>query len=276
MTGGCHQLMTKVEEILDALWANRERTKDAAVFRFGCKAIGDAVEDREKAPLMTLLGLLLSSQTHDQTTFAAVQKLSIAELDSPQALAKASVTDIEDAIYPVNFFHRKAANIQSIAARLLQGTPFPRTLDEFQAFPGIGPKMAHLAMQIIYDECHGISVDTHVHRVAGRLGFTSKCKTPEDTRKQLEGLLPRKMQSSDGKEWDVWININPLLVALGQTICLPRRPQCASCFLASICPSSSIRSNNHLQSTSQSNGPLQSVVKTAKHVKVSKSIKEGE
>lgn len=233
-------------EIIDRLWENRSKTAGAAVHRFGCAAIGKSVP-ADAAPLMTLIGLLLSSQTHDQTTFAAVKKLVDRSLHKVESLAKASIQDIEDAIYPVSFYHRKAGNIQKIARTFAKGQSFPRTIEEFQELDGIGPKMAHLAMQIIYDECHGISVDTHVHRISRLLGLAKDARTPEETRKQLEQVLPKLRPSpkDDDNEWNVWTEINPLLVALGQTICLPRSPKCSECFLADLCPSSISTSSVH-------------------------------
>ena len=103
----------------------------------------------------------------------------------------------------------------------------PPDLDAVLALPGVGPKAAHLFLQSAYDLTLGISVDTHVHRIAGRLGWTRGAKTPEATRKQLEMWLPREH----------WQDINPLLVGFGQQVCADR-PACRYCRLsaARLCP----------------------------------------
>ena len=108
----------------------------------------------------------------------------------------------------------------------------PKTLEELCALPGVGPKMAHLAMQCAWGETVGIGVDVHVHRISNRLRWvnTSK-KTPEHTRVELESWLPESY----------WRPINQLLVGFGQTICTPLRPRCDECTLSQLelCPSAS-------------------------------------
>lgn len=81
-------------------------------------------------------------------------------------------------------------------------------------------------MKVAWGEVTGIGVDTHVHRIANRLGWVKNCKTPEATRKQLEDWLPREL----------WSEVNLLLVGFGQQICLPVKPQCGTCLNQSLCP----------------------------------------
>ncbi|URE36322.1 endonuclease III-like protein [Musa troglodytarum] len=108
----------------------------------------------------------------------------------------------------------------------------PNSLNELLALPGVGPKMAHLVMNVGWNNVQGICVDTHVHRICNRLGWVSrpgtrqKTSTPEETRVSLETWLPR----------DLWDPINPLLVGFGQTVCTPLRPQCSSCGINQLCP----------------------------------------
>ncbi|CAH8833518.1 unnamed protein product [Trichobilharzia szidati] len=106
----------------------------------------------------------------------------------------------------------------------------PRNVKELCTLPGVGPKMAHLAMQCAWKEVTGIGVDTHVHRIVNRLRWTKKpAKTPEETRVMLEEWLPS----------DYWREINWLLVGFGQQICRPVNPNCVDCLNRSICPSAS-------------------------------------
>lgn len=93
--------------------------------------------------------------------------------------------------------------------------------------PGVGPKMAHICMQIAWGEVSGIGVDTHVHRICNRLKWVRKpTKTPEETRKGLEDWLPKPL----------WREVNHLLVGFGQETCLPRFPKCLECLNKDICP----------------------------------------
>jgi endonuclease-3 len=91
----------------------------------------------------------------------------------------------------------------------------------------VGPKVAHLVLQIGWGSTEGIAVDTHVHRIAARLGWTRGAKTAEATRKELEGWLPREH----------WQELHPLFVGFGQQVCADR-PACHSCplFAARVCP----------------------------------------
>ncbi|KDO43471.1 hypothetical protein CISIN_1g032317mg [Citrus sinensis] len=109
----------------------------------------------------------------------------------------------------------------------------PSSLDELLLLPGIGPKMAHLVMNVGWNNVQGICVDTHVHRICNRLGWVSqpgrkqKTSSPEQTREVLQLWLPK----------EEWVPINPLLVGFGQTICTPIRPRCGMCSVSELCPS---------------------------------------
>jgi endonuclease-3 len=103
----------------------------------------------------------------------------------------------------------------------------PKTVKELCQLPGVGPKMAHLTMNIAWKEVSGIGVDTHVHRISNRLGWVKKAtKNPEETRVELESWLPREH----------WIEVNLLLVGFGQQTCLPVSPRCQQCLNNKLCP----------------------------------------
>ena len=87
--------------------------------------------------------------------------------------------------------------------------------------------MAHLTMQHAFDQVLGVSVDTHVHRIADRLGWTKDAKTPGKTADQLEQWLPKEK----------WVTVNHMLVGFGQTICKPIGQRCWGCEIRSLCPS---------------------------------------
>lgn len=126
-------------------------------------------------------------------------------------------------------FQRKVEYIKRTSVILLDkyNGDIPRTIKELCELPGVGPKMAHICMQIAWGEVSGIGVDTHVHRISNRLGWVRKqTKTPEETRNELEDWLPKPL----------WKEVNHLLVGFGQEICLPRFPKCSECLNKDICP----------------------------------------
>jgi len=109
----------------------------------------------------------------------------------------------------------------------------PKTVDELCSLPGVGPKMAFLALQVAWDLNHGIGVDVHVHRITNRLGWHRKpTKTPEETRLNLQSWLPK----------DRHREINHMLVGFGQVICQPVNPKCGECVLSTegLCPSAKV------------------------------------
>ncbi|XP_059548730.1 endonuclease III-like protein 1 isoform X4 [Myotis daubentonii] len=128
------------------------------------------------------------------------------------------------------------------------GGDIPASVTELMALPGVGPKMAHLAMAVAWGTVSGIAVDTHVHRIANRLRWTKKVtKSPEETRAALEDWLPR----------DLWSEINGLLVGFGQQICLPVRPRCQTCLNQALCPAAR-DSGGPVPSCTGSEGPVPS------------------
>ncbi|GLT75757.1 hypothetical protein SLA2020_474560 [Shorea laevis] len=179
--------------------------------------------------------LMPSNFTHKGLRSAgAIQRLLQNGLLTADAIDKADEATIKSLIYPVGFYTRKATNLKKIAKICLMkyDGDIPSSLEELLLLPGIGPKMAHLVMNVGWNNVQGICVDTHVHRICNRLGWVSrpgtkqKTSTPEETRKVLQLWLPK----------EEWVPINPLLVGFGQTVCTPLRPNCGICSVSELCP----------------------------------------
>lgn len=174
---------------------------------------------------------MLSSQTKDATTAAAMERLQEHGL-TIESINEIDASDLEQLIYPASFYRTKAKNLKRVAQILTDdynGT-CPREYKSVLKLPGVGPKMAILYMKIVsptqcFEEVHGISVDTHVHRMSNRLGWVNS-KTPEQTRHQLEAFLPN----------DIWGDVNLMLVGYGQTVCRPVHPLCSECPVRHLCP----------------------------------------
>ena len=200
----------------------------AAVDTMGCHKCHDEEVSPETKRFQMLVALMLSSQTKDTTTFAVMQKLKAAGL-STKRIIEMSVSELEQIIKPCNFYKRKTVFIKG-AAQFCEDEhngDIPSTVDGLCRIKGVGPKMAHLAMHTAWGVVTGIAVDTHVHRIAHRLGWVKNpCKEPTKTQTELESWLPH----------EYWRDINHLLVGLGQTICSPRNPQCKQCLNNKLCP----------------------------------------
>lgn len=202
--------------------------KTAPVDEMGCHKCADPNASDAVFRYQCLLALMLSSQTKDQVTHAAMKRL-ISYGCTPSIITATSNDIIIKLIHPVGFANKKADYIKKTSVILLDkyNGDIPKTIDELCNLPGVGPKMAHICMQIAWGEISGIGVDTHVHRISNRLNWVKKpTKTPEDTRRELEDWLPKNL----------WNDINHLLVGFGQEICLPRFPKCTECLNKNICP----------------------------------------
>lgn len=221
------------EKVLEGIRKMRS-SEDAPVDSMGCEKAGSSLPPKERR-FAVLISSLLSSQTKDNVNHGAIQRLLASDLLTADSIEKADEDTIKSLIYPVGFYTRKASNMKKIAKLCLSkyDGDIPSTLEDLLQLPGIGPKMAHLVMNVGWNNVQGICVDTHVHRICNRLGWVSrkgtnqKTKSPEETRESLERWLPKE-------EWDP---INPLLVGFGQTICTPLRPQCGKCSITDLCPS---------------------------------------
>ncbi|XP_026158552.1 endonuclease III-like protein 1 isoform X3 [Mastacembelus armatus] len=202
---------------------------DAPVDHMGAEKCYDPEAPAHVRRFQVLVSLMLSSQTKDQVTAAAMQKLRAHGCTVENVLATDDET-LGKLIYPVGFWRNKVKYLKLTSAMLQKefAGDIPKCVEGLVRLPGVGPKMAHLAMDIAWDQVSGIGVDTHVHRISNRLGWLRKpTKNPEETRKALEEWLPREL----------WSEINWLLVGFGQQVCLPVSPLCSVCLNQHSCPS---------------------------------------
>lgn len=175
-------------------------------------------------PYLVLIACLLSLRTKDETTGPAARRL-FALADTPEKMLTLPLAQIERAIYPVGFYKTKAHTVLEISRVLREkyGSQVPDEIDELLTLKGVGRKTANLVITQGFQKA-GICVDTHVHRISNRWGYV-QTKTPEETEMALRAKLPQQY----------WIEINDLLVALGQTICHPTSPKCSLCPIEHSC-----------------------------------------
>ncbi|WWD16910.1 hypothetical protein CI109_101342 [Kwoniella shandongensis] len=209
----------------------------APVDDMGCERPRTIVDNDPKTlRFHMLISLMLSSQTKDPVTSAAVTTLhdTLPGGLTAQSLADASLETVQNCINKVGFWRRKADYIQEAARKLLEREgeekgDVPNTIEGLCELKGVGPKMGFLALQCAWNINAGIGVDVHVHRITNRLKWHKPpTQTPEQTRLNLQSWLPPHLHKP----------INPLLVGFGQVICLPVGPRCDVCLLGKrkICP----------------------------------------
>lgn len=174
--------------------------------------------ERRRDPFRILISTVLSLRTKDEVTREASERL-FALADIPEHMLGLDRETIEQAIYPVGFYHNKARNVLDICRTLIErhGGEVPQDMDDLLALRGVGRKTANLVITKGYG-LPGICVDTHVHRIMNRFGYV-RTKTPDETEFVLREILPP----------EYWIDINDLLVAFGQNLCKPISPICSQC-----------------------------------------------
>jgi endonuclease-3 len=225
------------EEIYSIIKRMRANNPTAPVDTMGCAELFWRTAPPQDKRYHILTSLMLSSQTKDTVTAAAMQRLHTelvpqepagdGELPASgltvQNILSCDPKHLDNLIGKVGFHNNKTRYIKAAAEILANeyNGDIPDTVEGLTRLPGVGPKMAYLCMSAAWGIDVGIGVDVHVHRITNLWGW-HKTKNPEETRYWLEGWLPK----------DKWHEINKMLVGLGQTVCLPVGRRCGECDLA--------------------------------------------
>lgn len=182
------------------------------------------LRDHAEDPFQVLIGTILSQRTRDENTDRASARL-FARYPTATALAGATAAQLEPLIRETGFYRTKARAIRACAREVLDrfGGTVPRDLPSLLTLPGVGPKTANCVLVFGYG-LPGMPVDTHVHRIANRLGVV-RSRTPEETEDLLRRVVPERY----------WIPVNPLLVQHGQNLCRPIGPKCPQCPVQALC-----------------------------------------
>eukprot|EP01080_Neovahlkampfia_damariscottae_P009005 gene9005-1104_t len=207
-----------------SLIEKHRENKDAPVDLLGAKATSDDSLKPEIFRYQLLIGVLISSQTKDEVSSVALQKLRDSGLTIDEML-KLEEKDIQGLLYPVSFYKRKAGYIL-ITSKILKdkyGGDVPKTEKEVLKLPGIGPKMVPVFMKNAWGKVIGIGVDGHVHRICNRLAWVKTSKA-EETETKLKDFLPK----------EYWDEFGTMVSGFGQQICKPQNPSCDKCSLNQI------------------------------------------
>lgn len=171
-----------------------------------------------------LVATILSAQCTDKRVNMVTKHL-FKNYPDCYALAKAKLTDLEEEIHELGFFHAKARNLISMANSLVEnfGGEVPDNIEDLTSLAGVGRKTANVILGNVYN-VPSIVVDTHVKRISRRLGLTKETE-PEKVEKDLQKILPK----------DHWIMYNIQIITFGREICTAQRPNCSECFLQDVC-----------------------------------------
>lgn len=184
----------------------------------------DANVKLRRTPFQSLVACLLSAQSRDANTAKAASAL-FAVAPTAEAISALDEAHIAALIRPSGLYNAKASNLKRLCRHVIDahGGVVPRERDGLMAIPGIGRKCADIMLRFVFEQ-PVIAVDTHVFRVARRIGLSS-ARTADGVAVDLERLIP------EGHKRDAHL----LLLEHGKRVCRSRRPACEACVLAALC-----------------------------------------
>jgi len=178
-------------------------------------------------PLELLVATILAAQCTDERVNQVTRSL-FKKYRTAEDYVNADLSTLEQDIKPTGFYKKKAKRLKEVCRILVEkfNSEVPRSMEELISLPGVARKTANIVLSNAYGINEGIIVDTHVFRLARRLGLTEG-KTREKVEKDLMEIVPR----------DKWGRIADLLIFHGRRVCNARRPKCKICVLNTLCPS---------------------------------------
>jgi len=178
-------------------------------------------------PLELLVATILAAQCTDERVNQVTRNL-FKKYRSAEDYANADINVLEQDIKPTGYYRVKARRIKEVCKVLVEkfNSEVPKTMEGLLSLPGVARKTANIVLTNAYGINEGIIVDTHVLRLAKRLGLT-KSKTRERIEKDLMGIVPKNK----------WGRFADLLIFHGRRVCKARKPNCEICVLKDLCPS---------------------------------------
>lgn len=179
-----------------------------------------------ESPFQLLVAVILSAQCTD----AQVNKVTpvlFAKYPTPDKLAAAPRVSVEKLVYTTGFYREKAKRIQATSQLLVEnfGGEVPRSMSDLMTLPGVARKTANVVQSYVFGQSEGICVDTHVKRVAFRLGLTGS-DDPVKVEEDLMRIFPTS----------AYEQVPFYFISHGRAVCDARKPKCSECFLSQLCP----------------------------------------
>lgn len=197
------------------------------VYRILCAAYPDArwSPRHRRSPFQILVLTILSAQTTDRQVDLVADAL-FSRYPDPETLAEAGLPDIETIIHSTGFFHAKARYIMETSKDIHEkyGDHVPQDMATLLSLPGVGRKTANIVLYHAFSKNEGVAVDTHVQRLAGRIGFSDSTDPG-----RIEKDLMRLFQN------DQWGHLTDLLITHGRRCCMARGPLCEQCPISGYC-----------------------------------------
>jgi len=180
-----------------------------------------------RTPWELLVATILSAQCTDVRVNMVTPEL-FRRFPTPQAMAKAEISELIEIIRTTGFFNNKAKSIKGAAQAIVErfGGKVPETLAELITVPGAARKTANVVLGVSYGKAEGVVVDTHVFRISRRLDLT-KADTAEKVEQDLMKILPQ----------DRWIRFSHQVIHHGRKVCIARAPKCKECNIETLCKS---------------------------------------
>ncbi|MDP4210972.1 MAG: endonuclease III [Bacteroidota bacterium] len=176
-------------------------------------------------PYELLVAVILSAQCTDKRVNMITPPF-FRQYPTPELLAEATPEEVYELIRSCSYPNNKAKNLVGMAITLTEkfGGIVPDDVDKLQELPGVGRKTANVIASVVYNK-PALAVDTHVHRVAARIGLAVNAKTPLETEKQLLEYFPSELLPI-AHHW---------LILHGRYVCIARKPKCDKCGLTEVC-----------------------------------------
>ena len=182
-------------------------------------------------PFQLLVATILSAQCTDERVNMVTPEL-FRRFPGPAEMAAANQEEIEKLVHSTGFYKNKAKSIRLASEQITNdfSGDVPDNMEQLLLLPGVARKTANVVLGTWFRKPEGIVVDTHVKRISALLGLTEKTD-PNQIEKDLMEILPR----------EEWIDYSHRIILHGRTTCRARKPQCAECFLADLCPSAVLK-----------------------------------
>jgi endonuclease-3 len=218
--------------------AKRKLTRESPIEERAPQIVGilsEAYPDARVAlnfsnPLEMLVATILSAQCTDERVNQVTKTLFV-KYRTPQDYLKVPEAELAADIKPTGFFNQKTKSIRGACRRIVEvyDGRVPDTMDDLITLPGVARKTANIVLGNAFGKVEGIAVDTHVRRLAERLGFSTQ-RDPDKVERDLMGLVPRER----------WFPFTYVLIDHGRAVCVARNPRCEVCPVNHLCPSSRV------------------------------------